>query len=85
VCLACRRAWRKSQPARSVACAHCGEPCEYVHWKIRVPSPKRERAWRVFWKKYLAEKHLIAEFLADPAIERVELDLLNQVWLRERR
>lgn len=78
VCLRCRKAQRKDQSIREVLCPQCKGPCEYVHWKIRVPSPKRVRAWNAFWKTYLAEKALLAEFEKNPTMKQAKLVLLNQ-------
>jgi hypothetical protein len=51
--------------------------CEYVHWKIRVPSPKRVNAWNEFWSKYKAEKSLLEAFHRGDLHEDVTLELLN--------
>jgi hypothetical protein len=43
----------------------------------------RDKAWTTFWRKYLTEKAMIAEFERDPSIKHIELDLLNQSWTRK--
>ena len=83
VCLKCRKSHRRTQSVKSVVCPVCATPCEYVHWKIRIPSPKREKEWNQFWELYLHEKRLIAEFLRDKSIKSVTLNLLNQQLRRE--
>ena len=60
-----------------VVCALCGENCEYVHWKIHIPSPKNAKEWKAFWNTYLHEKRLIEEFQQNPRMEEVNLPLLN--------
>jgi hypothetical protein len=78
VCLTCRKSYRRVQSIESVTCPTCHAACEYVHWKIRIPSPKREKEWDRFWETYLREKARIVEFLRDTSIKSVTLDLLNQ-------
>ena len=82
VCLNCRKSYRRVQTVGSVACPICKAACEYVDWKIHIPSPKRARAWNEFWEKYRAEKALIDEFQHDESIKEVRLGLLNQVLRR---
>ena len=59
-------------------CSGCGRPCEYVHWKLHIPSPKNRRAWDAFWAQYLLEKREIERFEADRSTEEVDLPLLNR-------
>ncbi|MCC6553927.1 MAG: hypothetical protein IT372_13030 [Polyangiaceae bacterium] len=66
----------------SVVCSICGDPCEYVHWKIHIPSPKRAKEWMDFWAAYRREKQLIKRFVDDPSIKEITLELLNQKWVR---
>jgi Fe-S-cluster containining protein len=66
------------QTVRSVACPKCKAACEYVDWKIHIPSPKREREWNEFWRKYRKEKALEAEIYRDESIKEVTLELLNR-------
>jgi len=60
-------------------CPTCGVACEYIHWKIRIPSPKRTKAWAVFWAKYRAEKALLDAFHRGELRERVRLEMHNMV------
>ena len=66
-------------------CPICGETCEYVDWKIRIPSPKRVKQWDEFWETYKAEKRLLADFHANPNAEEVKLELLNLQLTKKRR
>jgi hypothetical protein len=69
----------------AVDCPTCHGPCEYVHWKIRVPSPQRIKAWDEFWSKYKAEKSLLDMFHRGELREDVTLELLNmQLYARVR-
>jgi hypothetical protein len=76
-CIHCRKSYRRSQSITAVECPTCHEPCEYVHWKIRVPSPKRIKAWDEFWSKYNAEKSLLDAFHRGELRHDVTLELLN--------
>ena len=83
VCVPCRKSYRRAQSIDSVACPTCHAACEYVHWKIRIPSPKRTKAWDEFWTKYWTEKALIAEFERDKSIKDIRLELLNRHYHRD--
>jgi hypothetical protein len=76
-CISCRKSYRRSQSVTAVYCPTCHGPCEYVHWKIRIPSPKRTKAWNSFWSKYRVEKSLLAAFYRGELQEDVTLELLN--------
>ena len=65
------------QAITAVACSTCHGLCEYVHSKIRVPSPKRIKAWDEFWSKYRAEKSLLDAFHRGELRHDVTLELLN--------
>ncbi|MBK8036736.1 MAG: hypothetical protein IPK22_06305 [Verrucomicrobiaceae bacterium] len=78
VCLSCQKSYRRVQTISNVSCALCGQACEYVHWKLHIPSPKKTREWKEFWTQYLHEKNLIAQFHADPTLKQIDLPLLNQ-------
>jgi DNA-directed RNA polymerase subunit RPC12/RpoP len=77
VCVPCRKSYRRSQEVQLVRCPTCGEECEYVHWKIRIPSPRRPKRWAEFWAKYRAEKALLDAFHRGELRERVRLELLK--------
>ena len=78
VCLACEKSYRRVQTVAAVSCAICRQPCEYVHWKLHIPSPKKKREWTDFWTRYRHEKLLIEEFRTNPNLKQVDLELLNQ-------
>lgn len=77
VCLTCRKSYRRSQEVLSLHCPRCDTVCEYVHSKIRIPSPRRLKAWEEFWEKYKAEKTLLAAFERGELRQNVELTILN--------
>jgi hypothetical protein len=76
-CVPCRKSYRRVQTTTSLECPGCHGPCEYVHWKIRVPSPKRTKAWEEFWAKYKVEKALLDAFHRGELRQDVKLELLN--------
>lgn len=76
-CIECGRTYRRDQSIEQVRCAECGQACEYVHWKVRVPSPKDQRAWASFWEKYLEEKRLLAKYRDGTLREPVNLEILG--------
>lgn len=76
-CVDCGKTYRRDQHVESVRCALCGKDCEYVHWKIRVPSPSRPKEWHAFWSLYRKEKAVLESHFQNPGIERLTLDLLN--------
>jgi len=65
------------QSITAVECPTCHQPCEYVHWKIRIPSPKKRKAWDEFWENYRKEKPVLDAFNRGELRESVTLDLLN--------
>lgn len=77
-CVACGKTYRRDQRLPGpVVCAICRNPCEYVHWKIRVPSPKKAREWNRFWRLYRSERRELERCFSDGNVEEVVLDLLN--------
>lgn len=82
-CIECGKSYRRDQTVESVKCAICGKFCEYVHWKIRIPSPKKQKEWNKFWSIYRLEKRLIEQWLADESIKVISLDILNEHWSRQ--
>ena len=77
-CIECGKTYRRDQSyVGTVRCALCGKECEYVHWKMRVPSPRKQKEWKRFWSLYRREKAELERCFADGNIEIVELDLLN--------
>jgi hypothetical protein len=79
VCVPCRKSYRRSQDVPTFRCPTCQTACEYVHWKIRIPSPKRPKEWERFWDKYRAEKALLESFHRGELREDVTLELLKMV------
>jgi hypothetical protein len=82
VCVDCGKSYRRRQNVEAVPCAVCGKGCEYVHWKLHIPSPRKKKQWEEFWTVYRRETELIERFKADPRIKEITLDLLNQHWVR---
>lgn len=83
VCLTCRRSYRRDRDVAKFPCPACKRPCERVHAKLRIPSPKREKEWKRFWRIYREEKRQLARFQGDPNVKRIDLKLLSQIWTRE--
>lgn len=67
-----------------MVCAICGNECEYVHWKVRVSSPKREKEWKSFWSVYLKEEQLLEKFYNDELVEEITLNILNMKLIPKR-
>jgi hypothetical protein len=82
-CIECGKSYRRDQTVESVKCAICSQECEFVHWKIRIPSPAKQKEWNRFWNSYSREKCLIEQWLADESIKVITLDILNQQWIRQ--
>ena len=77
VCVNCGKSYRRDQSIEAVVCALCHDPCEYVHWKIHIPSPRKPKAWQEFWEKYRAEKEILERHHAGTLNEEIHLDILN--------
>ena len=85
-CIKCGKTYRRDQNEdHQVICSICRNPCEYVHWKIRVPSPKKKKEWLRFWDIYLKEKRQIDLWQNDQTIEEITLDLLNMKLIPRKR
>ena len=76
-CVECGKTYRRPFNVSEVQCAISHRPCEYVHWKIRVPSPKHRKQWEKFWVQYLDEKQRLAEYYANGRKGPLKLELLN--------
>jgi len=77
-CIDCGKTYRRDQNyTGNVLCAICRKECEYVHWKIHLPSPKKKKEWSAFWEIYLLEKNKLDKWNIDGSIEVIKLDLLN--------
>ena len=81
-CVDCGKSYRRLQTTKLVKCSLCGQDCESVHWKIRIPSPTKKKEWLAFWTAYRREKGLLEQFQRDPRIKEITLEILNQRWLR---
>lgn len=60
-CVECGTVYRRETDGSSVRCADCGQTCESLPWKVRLPSPKKQKQWTNFWNDYHAE---VAEYEA---------------------
>lgn len=76
-CVPCCKSYRRVQSVAAVACPHCHEPCEYLDWKMRVPSPRKVKEWEGFWVAYRAEQALLATHRRGELREAVVLRLLG--------
>jgi hypothetical protein len=76
-CVACGKAYRRDYSVPSVTCAICGQPCESVHHKVRIPSPRKRKEWDRFWEKYIAEKKKLAEYYAGGRKGPLTLEILG--------
>ncbi len=76
-CISCRKSYRRSQTVDAVSCPRCHGECEYVHWKIRIPSPRQPKVWDEFWSKYREEKALLDAHRRGDLRHPVTLELLN--------
>lgn len=84
-CVSCRRQYRQSQSGRAVICPMCSGSCERVVSGIRVPSPRRVRAWDEFWEQYRVEKSLLDAYARGELREAVKLKLFNIELPKSRR
>ena len=78
VCVECGKSYRRVQTVKSVRCAICRKACEYVHWKIHIPSPRKTKEWQRFWTIYKKEKRLIDLWVRDKSVREINLKLLNR-------
>jgi hypothetical protein len=62
-CIRCRRRFRCSA-LPPLVCPTCDEVCEHVPFGIKVPSPRRTKAWDEFWTQYKAERDLLDTYTA---------------------
>jgi hypothetical protein len=78
VCIKCGKTYRRDQKFNQIVkCALCKKECEYVHWKIHIPSPKNRKIWNQFWKDYTLEKQILNDFSNGKHIENTTLKILN--------
>jgi hypothetical protein len=83
-CVPCRKRYRQPQSGRAVICQTCRGPCERT-LGIRVPSPKRVKAWDTFWDKYRAERELLDAYGRGEIREAIQLELFNIKLPKRRR
>ena len=77
VCLNCKKSYRRNSPVKKFLCPNCKNTCEYVDWKIHIPSPKRKKEWDSFWEKYLIERRILKNFFRYGSKKSVKLEILN--------
>ena len=75
-CITCRKSYRRSAVPAFV-CPICHEACEYVPRGIRVPTPRRIKAWDEFWTQYKAEKSLLNAYCLGELRENVKLTIFD--------
>jgi len=74
-CVRCRKQYRQSA-VPSFVCPSCNEACEYV-LGIRVPTPKRIKAWDDFWNQYHAESAMLDAYCRGEYRANVKLELFG--------
>lgn len=77
MCLNCKKSYRRDSWVSNLLCPHCKNDCEYVDWKIHIPSPKKKKEWETFWKRYLNERRLLVNFFRYRSKKPVKLEILN--------
>jgi hypothetical protein len=75
-CAKCRKRFRRSA-IPPLLCPRCGEPCEHVPVELKVPSPRRTKAWDEFWTRYKAERALLDAYAAGELRESVKLEIFG--------
>lgn len=84
-CVDCGKTYRRDQYIEDpVVCGLCNQQCEFVHWKIHVPSPKKSKEWSKFWELYRREKSQLTAWCNDSSVESVHLDILNMCLISSR-
>ena len=76
-CIPCGKTFRRDAALDALNCAECGGACEYVEWKIHIPSPRNGKRWAAFWKQYRYDKSILEAFHKGELVEIVHLKLLN--------
>ena len=75
-CIKCRRRFRRSA-LPPLACPACHEVCEHVPFGLKVPTPRRTKAWDEFWTRYKAERALLDAYTAGELRENVKLEIFG--------
>src|SRR5260370_36689868 len=75
-CVRCRKRYRCSAIPAFV-CPICHETCEHVPWGIRVPMPRRIKAWDHFWTQFKAEKSLLDAYCHGKLRDKVKLEIFD--------
>lgn len=75
-CIRCRRRFRCSA-LPPLVCPICHEVCEHVPSGIKVPTPRRTKAWDQFWTRYKAERALLDAYAAGELRESVKLEIIG--------
>jgi len=75
-CISCRKSYRRSAVPAFV-CPICHQQCQRVPPGIRVPTPKRVKAWNEFWTQYKAEKSLLDTYSRGELREKVKLEIFD--------
>jgi hypothetical protein len=75
-CITCRRRFRCSA-LPPLVCPACHEVCEQVPCGIKVPTPRRTKAWDEFWTRYKAERELLDAYAAGELRENVKLEIFR--------
>lgn len=52
VCFSCRMAVRRPSDAPDVKCPSCGEACDCIGYKLRIPPKTREKDWETLRQSY---------------------------------
>ena len=71
VCFDCRESVRRDTQHRSrVPCPKCGEPCQYLGYKIPVPPKRDVRAWTDLREQLRDDNYLQREQTFEHCVRR---------------
>jgi DNA-directed RNA polymerase subunit RPC12/RpoP len=76
-CVKCGKTYRRPLETMQVRCAGCGDACERIPTKIRVPSPANRSKWNQFWREYHHEVDLFRRWQNRQLEEDVTLPILR--------
>jgi hypothetical protein len=77
VCIKCGKTYRRAEGTLQVRCAGCGDACESIPTKIRVPSPVNRLRWEQFWREYPEEVRIFREWKSGKLKQDVRLPILK--------